>query len=418
MRVLTFVLAAVTAIPLLAGCEKRSTLYCEKNPEDLANCEPTDAMVVPPMMCTTNPDCSNPAKPLCEPSAHICVECLTNGDCTRDPSAPNCDPVSFTCEGCLAHSDCASNACLPDGTCGDDSSVLYVDQQGLDGNDCTVQKPCATISRAAALLTTTRRYIKLSGALVGSTTLTSKRASILAGPGTTLTGTADPVLKIQTSEIKVYDLEITCGATPPQGGVRSEMASTTTLSNVYIHACGKAAVEAKGGFLIVQRSRMSENLDGIVTDSSAGFSITNSFIVHNGNDTSMHGGVFIGSTVSGMNRFEFNTVAHNEAKPMVGLAGGVTCPVSVTPLPASNNLIVANTPSNTYQCDFTGSIIADDPTPYSFANTTVPPFDYHISGLSSARDMSTVPSTVDDDFDGQFRPLGPAKDVGADEYKP
>ena len=32
--------------------------------------------------------------------------------------------------------------------------------------------------------------------------------------------------------------------------------------------------------------------------------------------------------------------------------------------------------------------------------------------------MSTVPSTVDDDFDGQFRPLGPAKDVGADEFKP
>ena len=67
---------------------------------------------------------------------------------------------------------------------------------------------------AATLLTATRRYIKLSGALVGSTTLTSKRASILAGPGTTLTGSADPVLKFQTSEIEVYDLEIICGDDP------------------------------------------------------------------------------------------------------------------------------------------------------------------------------------------------------------
>ena len=63
-------------------------------------------------------------------------------------------------------------------------------------------------------------------------------------------------------------------------------------------------------------------------------------------------------------------------------------------------------------------VIADEPSPYAFSNTTVAPFDYHIGGTSSARDASTVPSTVDEDFDGQFRPLGPAKDVGADEFKP
>lgn len=413
MRVL-IVIAALS----LAGCEKRSALYCEKNPEDLANCEPTDAMVEPPMMCTDDAACSDPAKPLCEPGAHICVECLTSGDCTHDPGAPNCDPVTFTCEGCLAHTDCASGACLPDGTCGDDSTVIYVDQQGLDANDCTSGSPCATVGRAAELLTATRRYIKLSGAIVGSTTLTSKRASILAGPGTTLTGNADPVLKLQMSEVKIYDLEIVCGSSPSQGGVKSEMASTTTLRNVYVHSCGKIAVEAKGGFMIIQRSRIADNADGIVTDSSAGFSITNSFIVHNGSDGSAHGGVHIGSSVIGMNRFEFNTVAHNTAKNQVALAGGVTCPISVSPLPSPNNLIVANTPSNTYYCDFAGSSVTDDPAPLAFVNATTAPYDYHIGMASTARDATTTPSTVDDDFDGQFRPLGDAKDFGADEYKP
>ena len=414
MRVLVVALAAVA----LAGCEKRSKLYCEKNPEDLANCEPTDAMVEPPMMCTDNTSCTDAAKPFCELGAHICVECLASTDCTRDPGAPNCDPDSFTCEGCLAHTDCASNACLPDGTCGDDATVIYVDAQGLDGNDCTSQKPCATLARGAEVLTATRRYIKLTGAIVGSTTLTSKRASILAGPGTTLTGTADPVLKLQMSEVKVYDLEILCGTSPAAGGVKSEMASTTTLSNVYIHGCGKIAIEAKGGFLIVQRSRIADNNDGIVTDGSAGFSITSSIIVHNGNTGSSHGGVHIGTTVSGANRFEFNTVAHNTSKGGIGLSGGVTCPVSVTRLPAPNNLIVANSPDNTYYCEFDSSLVADDPTPMAFVNATAAPYDYHIGATSTARDNVTAASTVDEDFDGQFRPLGPAKDFGADEFKP
>ena len=41
--------------------------------------------------------------------------------------------------------------------------------------------------------------------------------------------------------------------------------------------------------------------------------------------------------------------------------------------------------------------------------------DYHIGELSAARDMG-VPSGVMIDIDGERRPMGPAWDLGADEF--
>jgi len=406
MRVL-IVIAGCGA--LLAACERRSDKYCMLHPTDLAFCERSDAPSDAPMMCTSNAECSA-ADPYCEPSAHICVECLTSADCATHPGEPQCNPTTFACQGCLVHTDCASGACLPEGTCGDESNVIYVSDQGLDTNPCTAAAPCKTIAHAITLLTQTRQYIKLSGALVESATILAKRATFLADPGTTLTGTADPTLKLQKSELRIYDLAVTCPAAPAIGGIKSEMESTTTLVNVTIRGCGHKGLEGKGGYLRVNRSTVAQNLEGgIVLDGMADFSITNTFIYLNGKPDVVAGGVMIGATTSGINQFEFNTVVQNIGK----VVGGVTCPTT-NGMPAKNNLIVENSPANTVGCDFSASIVAPDITPYDFLGAN----NYHLGANSEAIDKVTATSSVSDDVDAQYRPIGAAKDFGADEYKP
>jgi hypothetical protein len=54
--------------------------------------------------------------------------------------------------------------------------------------------------------------------------------------------------------------------------------------------------------------------------------------------------------------------------------------------------------------------------PFAF-KSIVAPYDYHIMDSSKAIDMATTMSNVSNDFDGEFRPQGPQKDLGADEYR-
>ena len=42
--------------------------------------------------------------------------------------------------------------------------------------------------------------------------------------------------------------------------------------------------------------------------------------------------------------------------------------------------------------------------------------DYHLRADAPARDTALAPTDVVTDFDGEPRPLGPAADIGADEW--
>jgi hypothetical protein len=410
----TRLLTIVALVLALGACEKRSTLYCEKNPEDLANCDaPPDAP--PPMMCADNSSCTTQDRPFCELDSHVCVGCLTSTDCT-DPLKLNCDPLSYTCRGCVKHSDCPSNACLPGGICGDDSNVVYVDaDNGVDTNAGTMNSPVQTWAAGLKLYSSTRKYMKVSGTETKSVLIDTKNVTILAAPGAKLVGSADPALKIVKSSVKVIDLEVACPATPAMTGVRSEMMSSTTLEHVYVHGCAKIGVDATEKFLALGRSNIEANGAGIVMAANkVDFVITNSFIVRNGPD----GGVVLSALVP-TNRFEFNTIAHNTSDTATR-AAGVTCPVSLTDsYTIPNSLLIANTGgagSVFGSCTTTGSADSADATPYAFKSTTAP-YDYHLMMTSTAIDASTTPTVVGDDIDGELRPQGANRDLGADEYR-
>ena len=67
-----------------------------------------DAAATP--LCTSNEQCGD-QWPLCEPTSHRCVECVTNADCTSG-SFPVCDPRSFRCTTtCSTSTDCGGGVC-------------------------------------------------------------------------------------------------------------------------------------------------------------------------------------------------------------------------------------------------------------------------------------------------------------------
>jgi hypothetical protein len=203
------------------------------------------------------------------------------------------------------------------------------------------------------------------------------------------------------------------------------MGSTTLVRDVYVHGCGGkgAAIEAKGGFISISRSRVSESTTGAIsTDGNAVFSITNTMVYRNGTPATTRSAVTIGATTIGMNnRFEHNTIAHNQVKGAVTVAGGVAC-TATNLLEMPHNIIAGNTTTTNVNnntvgsCDFSKSRVVEDPGEFAFVSID-PPYDYHLTQPSAAIDKIDA-SGVSDDIDGQFRPLGPRRDFGADEYKP
>lgn len=400
--------AIAVLLILIPGCKQVFGI------DDPARVRP-DAAVDAAIACKSDNECPATASH-CVIAQGVCAECLVAAHCT-DPEATLCDLDTRTCRGCLEHADCASRACLPDGTCGDDSTVAFVD--GAAGNDlttCTIAAPCATPNRAHALLTPTRRYVKLSGTITLASRLQLSLVADtvwLADPGTSITSDDEPIVELRDGNLVVYDLEVACMR---DRGFRINGGTSLHLHGVFIHSCTKLAIEGNGGALVIDRSELSSNAGGIQTGPGT-FSITNSFFTRNGTN----GAVRIESSTIGINRFEFNTVVDNMASTssLSARTGGIECPGSNT-MAMPHNIIARNTGyrTNTFGgCDFSKSLVTGEVTSIGFVSSDTAPFDYHIRPPSVAIDAAYA-TTLAVDFDGQPRPVGVESDLGADEHTP
>ncbi len=65
---------------------------------------------------------------VCEADAGICVQCLTDGDCSQDPTKPICE--GHLCRPCKADAECKTGpgVCMfhQDGHCATDLETIYV----------------------------------------------------------------------------------------------------------------------------------------------------------------------------------------------------------------------------------------------------------------------------------------------------
>lgn len=311
--------------------------------------------------------------------------------------------------GCSSISDCPTSVCLPNGTCAADTDVAWLDPASTVSMPCTMAMPCYRLLDALA---TNRPYIRVHGTITNVSGI-SRAVTIFGEPGAAF---STGQMSVQ-STVAIYDLTV-------QGCLTTNSSSVLSLTRVAVTSCSNGTAINVSGQLSLDRCIVSGNRGTgilITATATAPFSITNTFVVGNGNQMMNNvGGISIGSTVPAGSRLEFDTIVDNGAKTGGSVAaGGVFCNDAL--FAAKSNIIAHNnvqgdvniaTANTQGGCSFAGSLIEADDTNLNFVGAA----DYHLGAGSIAIDGATTPPIIDHDFDGDHRPQGNGYDVGADEY--
>lgn len=369
----------------------------------------------------------------------ICIDCRDSYDCTAP--LPVCR--AGMCGQCFEHSECASGACALDGTCADESEIAYVDLAGSAGSDCTRLSPCSTVTRALALVPA-RKYVVIAGGTYSASTelVPVDERWFIGGAGAqvTLTRSTPGTIIHAHGPVVVHLANLTLADATNSGGggagygtglycdpslgsptVDADNVTFTanqtaglfgTSCNVDVHrsafsACG-GGVELTDSNATFDECAVTDNSNTGMTLDSGVYTVTNTLVARNGT-----GGINLNASTSAQ-RIEFNTIVDNSGDPSV--YAGITCGPSVLNL--ANNIVARNPRQTRGQCTYTGSIVVDsDISGLAFKSPDVEPYDYHLTAGSIAIDMA-VDSTIDHDMDGDARPQGAGRDVGADEFVP
>ncbi len=433
--------------------------------------------------CENAPDCvaKDPARPLCTNDG-ACVECEGFADCT-DPLAPICG--DGTCSACSDESQCVSRdmelddglvQCAPSGACvectehahcpGSDvcdresgacvaeAAVVYVDgTSGADLIGCgTRAQPCESVGIGLLRVEAGRRHVLVAAGDYQEDTIISAD-TVLVGTGVTLrpsgldrpavvvnsgatvtidgarigfaTGTGAHGLQCRsaTASVTLFRATVTGNAS---SGVDVASGCTMTIVESTIEdnrAFGLRAFESE---VDLRRSRVANNDGTGVSVREAPFTIVNNFIVSNGDAGAggpAVGGVEIDNSSSqSPQRFEFNTVADNQATTD-GRASGVNCFTSPA-LTVRNNIVFAGIGPDALDgnCAWTFSNVEGGVTGAGNINAD-PMFEsaatgnFHIVSGSPVIDIADPTSDEIIDFDGDDRPLGDGYDMGADELE-
>jgi hypothetical protein len=348
---------------------------------------------------------------------------------TADDAPPAADAALPP--GCAADIDCASGVCHEaTGTCVEEAHALYVATTGSDAAMCTRTAPCASIARAVQLLTADRNTIALAaGRYTGAFQITTP--ALISGPS------ADPsavvlaspsggavIGRLQHAAIELETVSFRDNVAASTPALYIDAAATVTLDRVVVRHNAAIGMFVVGAHAVATRCDFSEDQYGVLADStssvniarttvewntqwgiaSAGdYQIVNTFFVHNP-------GAFQPYGTANTGILDFNTYVQQ--------SGG---PVLSTHAVALNSSIFAG---NAKPCD--GVVIS-----YSLFDTGAAPGDgnfngdpdfvdplngnFHIGPTSAAIDHADPAATLATDFDGNPRPIGPARDCGADE---
>jgi hypothetical protein len=440
---------AALALALLA-CRQLDPAFCANHPEDLDCIGRTGIGAgIDAGLCTQDEQCTN-STPVCDITRSMCVPCMQGKVGACGGVTPVCG-VDEACHPCTMDAECASQICLPDGSCASPIDVLYVSPTGSPLATCMPDDHCS-LPRALALIDGTKSTIRLDPAhynLLATVTLSSDLH--LVGRGAILDRNAPdsgPVLNIAPgTHISIDYVTVTGG--DGDGGDGIDCANATlALREVTIQGNAGSAISGSRCQLMVSHAQLLNNqVYGIATSASdlvlvrslvAGnanvglhldvttYDIENNVIVKNGGPNGL-GGVFITGIGGSVGRrvFAFNTVSQNQGP--FGNVSGVMCDPSIgVPLAMASNIVVNNAgPSQVtgVACTWTYSDIAPGPVSGTGNLSSDPLFvdpvhnNFHLQLASPVRDAADPAATLAVDIDGDARPQGGGRDMGADEIK-
>ncbi|MFT3698922.1 MAG: choice-of-anchor Q domain-containing protein [Kofleriaceae bacterium] len=367
--------------------------------------------------CTTDSTVCTIAKPVCDTDSKTCVECEVAMDC-KSATAPVCDATDHTCGGCVAHSDCASGTCMPDGSCADDAQVAWVDA-GFGGSpdaNCSKATPCKTISPALDATSKSIVHIKAGSYTTEAITINDKTKTIVGdrdntGALTSVWGAPAGGIPLSiggtTTKLSVKDVAFV--------GSTVDIVSMLTTGADELHLLGSSIVgtsavglDVTGGAVTIERTQVANCLGGGISMSKSSLKMTNAIVSGNSGGTST-GGVFLSLTNA---TIDFSTIADNTA--------GGTATKGVNNSTANTCTITNSDLSNNTGAQATGCTVATSNTyPDAFTgNMNVVPMltaTYHLDPSSPLVDMASTTATVPVDIDGNKRPMGANRDIGADE---
>jgi hypothetical protein len=341
------------------------------------------------------------------------------------------------CVACAHNADCPSEVCTTDGTCVAGDDIAYVSPGGSDGADCSQATPCGlahgvSIGRTYTVLASGTyqtapltisgiRWVIGVGAVKPSITTTSPGPIIgvgvasdlhlsnvqITGATNTNTSSFDGVgiecaNDANPRSLELDDVVVTANAA---NGVDANTCTVTANRSAFTHngglvVGGGGGIQAKDHPITIDRCEFSLNSgDGLLYDGTLPL-ITNSFFTGN------HGtGVSLSSGATG-GHIQFCTIASN---------GAVGVHSEQQPIEIANDLIANNSTASIQctsgSCTMPGSIVLGTDVSTAHFKSLL---DWHISAGSVAIDAASG-STNDHDFDGDVRPLGNGRDVGADE---
>lgn len=315
MRLYLTCLLVLTAL----GCRRLDPYYCESAPHH--NCLAIDG----PKGCTMDHDCTAPTAVCDVGGTMTCVQCTTMEHDACMATQPVCGD-DHACRGCSIHAECPTSlACLPDGSCGTDANVAYVDPAGTDNDTCSHAMPCTKVAKALAA---GKPFLKFQGATGTTdeavTVKGGRQVTFLADPGAKLTRTQGngAIVTVQDSStsLSIYDLTITNAPNTPNGiGClipTGADASTLSLTRVKLMNNPGGGISTSGGAVTVTGSTISNNQNGGVTASMTVLTVTQSTI--SGNQGS---GI---STTSGSLTMNQSTISGNQGTGITTSGGTLT----------------------------------------------------------------------------------------------
>ncbi len=380
--------------------------------------------------CTMDGDCDGRAEARCFTDDGVCVACLEATDCPL-MEAPVCDDTDHACRGCIADAECASDVCnLATGECVAEADVIYLEPGGT-GATCTSVAPCGTFAAGLALVTATKKTIKVGAGSYDERVAIPGLTVDIVGPGADVHGTVvGPLFDITgDAEVSIRGLRIHEGAGTTGDGVRCTDSTgnpTVTLSAVTVDTNGGKGITATGCALTVTRSVIRGNTAGGVVISAGTFTLTNNWIVGNGVSTLPNGGVTIQNTTgTGAHVLDFNTIADNNSSASFP---GVSCGTIGGALTFANNIIYANESAAQVGGDLMCTHAYSNIGPIAESGTgninMAPDFvgagtgDFHLAAGSPGIDVADMAAALTIDLDGDDRPQNGRSDMGADEVVP